>query len=218
MTFLYMLGGVCMQLSEKLQMLRKRSEYFQERLVNTLGFARQTISKWENGRASPELNYFIRLSNLYGVTMDQMVTEDEESAVLLHEKVELDIDQLLLFLIKAKNNTFSKNVNKVHSSRMNSNDYSYCDQVFQYYDTYVGNAQFSGKEAVWLHDVPNWSMYYTGRVLRDLFDIHIFKEALLYNTIAYSYRGPAIYTKGDYHYHCHVDGIFECYFHEGVIT
>ena len=49
-----------------------------------------------------------------------------------------------------------------------------------------------------------------------------------------SFRGPKIYTKGDYHYHCKVDGefvwfqeyeeifymdekIYECYFHGGTI-
>lgn len=48
------------------------------------------------------------------------------------------------------------------------------------------------------------------------------------------FRGPVIYTKGDYHYHCKVDGefvwfqgyeeifymdekIYECYFHGGTI-
>lgn len=59
-----------MRLEEKLQLLRKRNGYSQEQLSDKIGIARQTISKWENGQAIPELNGLILLSELYGVTID----------------------------------------------------------------------------------------------------------------------------------------------------
>ena len=60
------------------------------------------------------------------------------------------------------------------------------------------------------------------------------KEALHHVMADMPYRGPKIFTKGDYHYHCKVEGefvwfqgyeeifyldekIYECYFHGGVI-
>ena len=57
-------------LKDKLQLLRKQNGYSQEQLADKIGIARQTISKWENGQAVPELNELILLSDLYGVTID----------------------------------------------------------------------------------------------------------------------------------------------------
>lgn len=51
-----------MNLKEKLQFLRKQNGYSQEQLADKIGIARQTISKWENGQAVPELNGLILLS------------------------------------------------------------------------------------------------------------------------------------------------------------
>lgn len=62
-----------MKLEEKLQLLRKQNGYSQEQLADKIGIARQTISKWENGQAVPELNGLILLSELYGVTIDRIV-------------------------------------------------------------------------------------------------------------------------------------------------
>ena len=67
-----------MNLEEKLQMLRKKNGYSQEQLADKIGIARQTVSKWENGQAIPELNGLILLSELYGVTIDRIVKDDDE--------------------------------------------------------------------------------------------------------------------------------------------
>lgn len=77
-------------------------------------------------------------------------------------------------------------------------------------------------------------MNYVGRVLGEHFNIDFLREALYHVPEEKSFRGPEIYTKGDYHYHCKVEGgfiwyqgyeeifyldekIYECYFHGGVI-
>lgn len=67
-----------MELKDKLQLLRKQNGYSQEQLADKLGIARQTLSKWENGQAVPELSNLISLSNLYGITIDRIVKEDDE--------------------------------------------------------------------------------------------------------------------------------------------
>ena len=61
-----------MELKDKLQLLRKQNGYSQEQLADKLGIARQTLSKWENGQAVPELGNLISLSNLYGITIDRI--------------------------------------------------------------------------------------------------------------------------------------------------
>ena len=82
-----------MKLEEKLQMLRKRNGYSQEQLADKIGIARQTVSKWENGQAIPELNGLILLSELYGVTIDRIVKDDDECNILICKGADIDIDR-----------------------------------------------------------------------------------------------------------------------------
>lgn len=72
-----------MELKDKLQLLRKQNGYSQEQLADKLGIARQTLSKWENGQAVPELGNLISLSNLYGITIDRIVKEDDEWMIVV---------------------------------------------------------------------------------------------------------------------------------------
>lgn len=224
-----------MELKDKLQLLRKQNGYSQEQLADKLGIARQTISKWENGQAIPELNGLILLSELYGVTIDRIVKDDDECNVSLRVSTNVDINEIIHFLLLAKKNTYAAKDNKVASCRMNSYDFCYKDKKgYTYLDTYLGGECFAGEEAVWLHDNPVWSMNYVGRVIGENFSGDFLKEALMAVPEELPFRGPEIYTKGDYHYHCKVDGefiwfqgyeeifymdekIYECYFHGGMI-
>ncbi len=224
-----------MELKDKLQLLRKQNGYSQEQLADKLGIARQTISKWENGQTIPELNGLIMLSNLYGVTIDRMVKDNDACNISLIRNTNVDIDKMIQFLLVAKKNTYAAADNRVESCRMNSIDFRYSDNSgYTYLDSYLGGERFVGEEAVWIHDLPVWSMNYVGRVLGENFSGDFLKEALLAVPVELPYRGPEIYSKGDYHYHCKVDGefiwfqgyeeifyqdekIYECYFHGGSV-
>lgn len=48
-------GGACMNFSENLRELRKAKDIKQEVLAENLNVSRQTVSKWENGTAMPDL-------------------------------------------------------------------------------------------------------------------------------------------------------------------
>ncbi len=224
-----------MELKDKLQLLRKQNGYSQEQLADKLGIARQTVSKWENGQAVPELNGLIQLSDLYGVTIDRIVKDIDECNISLCPVSSIDIKKVVNFLLVAKKNTYAGKDNITTSSRTNSHDYSYKDDNgYAYYDTYLGGECFAGEEAVWLHNNPVWSMNYVGRVIGENFSGDFLKEALRAVPEELPFRGPEIFTKGDYHYHCKVDGefpwfqgyeeifymdekIYECYFHGGSI-
>ena len=223
-----------MKLEDKLQLLRKKNGYSQEQLADKLGVSRQTISKWENGQALPELSGMILLSELYGVTIDRIVKGDDECNISLSQKADVDINAAIPFLIRAKKNTYAGKENEVKASRIAAHDFCYEENSFLYYDTYLGGESFSGEEAVWLNENPIWSMNYSGRVIGENFSGDFLKEVLFQVPEDMPYRGPAIYSKGDYHYHCKVLGefvwyqgyeeifyldekIYECYFHGGVI-
>lgn len=71
-----------MNLSAKLQLLRKKNGLSQEELAERLGISRQAISKWESGQSTPDLNKLILLSEIYSVTIDSLVKDSDEYDIL----------------------------------------------------------------------------------------------------------------------------------------
>ena len=71
-----------MNLSAKLQLLRKKNGLSQEELAERVGISRQAISKWESGQSTPDLNKLILLSEIYNVTIDSLVKDSDEYDIL----------------------------------------------------------------------------------------------------------------------------------------
>ena len=69
-------------LSEKLYQLRKKSGLSQEQLAEQLNVSRQAISKWESGTAVPESEKLIIISNYFGVSVDYLLKDEEETVKL----------------------------------------------------------------------------------------------------------------------------------------
>lgn len=71
-----------MKFNEKLVMLRKQHNLSQEQVAEKLGVARQTISKWELGETTPEMDKLIIISELYNITLDELMKEENEGKVV----------------------------------------------------------------------------------------------------------------------------------------
>ena len=71
-----------MKFNEKLVMLRKQHNLSQEQVAEKLGVARQTISKWELGETTPEMDKLIIMSELYNITLDELMKEENEGKVV----------------------------------------------------------------------------------------------------------------------------------------
>ncbi len=224
-----------MEFYEKLRVLRNQKGFSQEELAERLGVSRQAAAKWESGQSYPDLEHLIALSKLLGITIDRLIKADEDDCNLaLTETDRLDSEQLIAFLCRAKKATYAAKGAETLPSRPNSHDLQYIEGDYKYIDTYLGGEQFGGEEAVWTHDSPVWTMNYCGRVLHEGFSGDFLKEVLLNVPLDKPYRGPMIYQKGDYSYHCTVNGsfewfqgyeeiffgrtkVYECYFHGGSI-
>ncbi|MBR5087798.1 MAG: helix-turn-helix transcriptional regulator [Ruminiclostridium sp.] len=63
-----------MEFNSELQRLRKQRGLSQEELGENLGVSRQTISKWENGSAYPDMLNLITISDFFGVKIDDMIS------------------------------------------------------------------------------------------------------------------------------------------------
>ena len=62
-----------MDFSEKLLTLRKANDMTQEQLAEKLDVSRQSISKWESGQATPELEKIVAMSAVFNVTTDYLL-------------------------------------------------------------------------------------------------------------------------------------------------
>lgn len=66
-----------MTLGEKLLLLRKARQWSQEELAEQVGVTRQAVSRWEAGSAKPDAGKLVRLCDVFGVTADYLLREEE---------------------------------------------------------------------------------------------------------------------------------------------
>lgn len=66
-----------MDFSEKLLTLRKANNLTQEQLAEKLEVSRQSVSKWESGQATPELEKIVALSAVFDVSTDYLLKSSE---------------------------------------------------------------------------------------------------------------------------------------------
>lgn len=66
-----------MTLGEKIQELRRRYSMSQDVLAERLEVSRQAVSKWERDEAMPETDKVIRLAQLFGVSTDYLLREEQ---------------------------------------------------------------------------------------------------------------------------------------------
>ena len=69
-----------MTLAEKITALRGERKLSQGDVAEKLDVSRQSVSKWETNQAVPELDKIIKLADLFGVSVDELVREDEALA------------------------------------------------------------------------------------------------------------------------------------------
>ena len=62
-----------MTLSEKILELRTAQNLSQGELAEKLDVSRQSVSKWETNQSVPELDKIVKLADLFGVTVDELV-------------------------------------------------------------------------------------------------------------------------------------------------
>lgn len=82
-----------MAFQEQLILYRKQLGLSQEQLGNLIGVSRQTVSKWELGETTPEMEKLIQLSRIFKTSIDKLVgndyAESQQSDLKQTEKVEI---------------------------------------------------------------------------------------------------------------------------------
>ena len=85
-----------MTFAEKLKELRKEKGISQEQLAEKIYVSRQAITKWESGNGIPDIENLIAISNLFGQSLDSLLSE-EKSLISKHDflyesRTEYDLD------------------------------------------------------------------------------------------------------------------------------
>lgn len=68
-----------MSLGERIHKLRVEKNLSQGDLAEVLEVSRQSISKWENNSATPDLEKIVKLSEIFGVSLDELVKGEKVS-------------------------------------------------------------------------------------------------------------------------------------------
>lgn len=74
-----------MEIGKKLKDARMRSGFTQESVAEKVNVSRQTISNWENEKSYPDITSVIELSNLYSISLDELLKGDEKMMEHLEE-------------------------------------------------------------------------------------------------------------------------------------
>ena len=88
-----------MKLNEKIVVLRQQRGWSQEELAERMEVSRQSVSKWESGASTPELDRIVRLCELFGLTADELINDGVELG--MRETAKADDDAPLLTLNEA---------------------------------------------------------------------------------------------------------------------
>ena len=63
-------------IADKIKDARTKKEFTQEQVAESLSVSRQTISNWENGKSLPDIISIIKMSELYDISLDELVKGD----------------------------------------------------------------------------------------------------------------------------------------------
>ena len=77
-----------MNIGYKIKIAREENKLTQAQASESLLVSRQTISNWENGKSLPDILSVIRMSELYQISLDELLKGDKD----MMDKIEKDIE------------------------------------------------------------------------------------------------------------------------------
>lgn len=87
-------------LANNLILLRKQHNYTQSDVANLIQYSDKTISKWETGEIIPSVENLIKLTEIYGVTLNDIIKPIPEKPVLTKSK-KFDLQNKIIITLLA---------------------------------------------------------------------------------------------------------------------
>lgn len=92
-----------MEVGQRIKACRNEQNMTQDFVAEQLGVTRQTISNWENGRSYPDIERVIRLSELYHLSLDELLKGDQNMVEHLQENTTVNYFLKLFSLLMILN-------------------------------------------------------------------------------------------------------------------
>ncbi|MCA0228690.1 helix-turn-helix domain-containing protein [Patescibacteria group bacterium] len=67
-----------MNIGQRIYKIRQQKNITQEQLAKDLAISRQAVSKWESGKAIPDIENLMYISSLYDVSLDELIKGDNK--------------------------------------------------------------------------------------------------------------------------------------------
>ncbi|WP_033151760.1 helix-turn-helix transcriptional regulator [Streptococcus equinus] len=61
--------------------LRKQEKLSQDDFANIFHVSRQTVSNWENGKSYPDVEMLVKISDYFGISVDQLIKKETKPSV-----------------------------------------------------------------------------------------------------------------------------------------
>lgn len=82
-----------MLIGEKIKFIREQKALSQSEMGDSLYVSSQAVSNWERGKSYPDLKNIIRISELYGISLEELMLEDVDyKKVLVEKKIDSQVD------------------------------------------------------------------------------------------------------------------------------
>ncbi len=78
-----------MEIGKKLKSVRVQKGFTQEAVAEKIQVTRQTISNWENEKSYPDIMSVVNLSNLYEISLDELLKGDKRMLEHLEESTNI---------------------------------------------------------------------------------------------------------------------------------
>lgn len=103
-----------MAFSNKLYSLRKQKGLSQDELGSKLNVSRQTISKWELGETTPELEKLIALGDFFEISLDELVMDVKAKESTKTELLVMNRLETIIHSIDRENvKMYTKKISKI---------------------------------------------------------------------------------------------------------
>ncbi len=102
-----------LQLTKNLYHYREAHEYTQDKVSKYLNITRQAYSNYETGKRNPDVDLLIKLSELYGITLNQLILDPFNPSIIRETRppytvASIQEQQATLFLTREESDFIMK--------------------------------------------------------------------------------------------------------------
>ena len=96
---------------QRLSRIRKEKGFTQNEIADKVGVTSQAVSKWENDLASPDIDILLKLSEIFDISVDELLGKETKKTVLNDKPSKKDIDKMIFKIIVTSADGDKVNVN-----------------------------------------------------------------------------------------------------------